>query len=205
MDTLLQYMKEFEQRIGVRSGFFNELTREDDWSFVIKLHAFVEACLTNAICAVLGRPELEDVVSRLDTSNNQSGKLAIVKRLGMLNKPQRRFVAVLSELRNDLAHNARSVDFSFKQHMAAMPERELNQFCVALSLDELLEPESEPNETRLIAYVRDVPKFGIAYTATIVVTELYVQAASGDLSNVFKQIGEQLIGLRLERHHAGAR
>lgn len=205
MDTLLQYMKEFEHRIGVRSGFFNELVREDDWSFVIKLHAFIEACLTNAICAVLGRPELEDVVSRLDTANNQCGKLAIVKRLGMLNKPQRRFVAVLSELRNDLAHNAKSVDFSFKHYMAEMPEQELIRFCTALSLDELFEPDSERNEIRLISYVRDVPKFGIAYTATIVVTELYAQAMSGDLSGVFKQVGEQLVNRRLERQRGGAR
>lgn len=205
MDTLLQYMNEFERRLGVRSGFFNELIREDDWSFVIKLHAFIEAGLTNAICAVLGHPELEDVVSRLDTANNQCGKLAIVKRLGMLNKPQRRFVAVLSELRNDIVHNAKSVDFSFERHMAAMPEQRLIQFCTALSLDELLKPDSEPNEIRLISYVHDVPKFGIAYTATIVVTELYVQATSGDLSSTFKEIGEKLVARTLELRSGGAR
>lgn len=193
MDIFLQYTKEFEDRIGLRSGFFNKLIKEDDWSFVIKLHAFVEACLTNAIFSALGRPELEDIVARLDTSNNQFGKLAFIKRLEMLSKPQRRFVVALSELRNDLVHNIRTVDFSFNQYMSAMTDEKRYQFCVALSLDEMFEPEGEPNELRLISFVNEVPKFGIGCAASIVVSDLLLHANAGDCDIVLKRVGKHIV------------
>lgn len=179
--------------MGIRSGFFNELLREDDWSFVIKLHAFFEACLTHAICSVLGRPELERVIARLDTSNNQSGKLAFAKRLEILNKPQRRFVATLSQLRNDIVHDARAADFSFERYMGNMSKEQRYQFCVALSLDEVLEPLSEPNEIRIISFVSEVPKFGIGYAASLVIAELNLHTKAGDLDKALKHIGKYIV------------
>lgn len=199
MDTLIKCTSEFEERIGLRHGFFNEIIRQDDWSFVIKLHAFIEACLTNAICSALERPELEPVISRLDTSNSQSGKLAFARQLKILNKSQRRFIATLSELRNNLAHNVRSVDFSFDSHMGAMSAEQRYQFCVSLSLDEMLEPDSSPTEQRLISFVNEVPKFGIAWAASIVASELYLAASTGDLNSNFRAIGERIIKRSLHK------
>lgn len=196
--SFFEYTTEFENRMGIRSGFFNELIREDDWSFVIKLHAFFEACLTHSICSVLGRPELEEVVARLDTSNNQSGKLAFAKKLGILNKSQRRFVSTLSQLRNDIVHNARAVDFCFERHMYEMSKEQRYQFCVAMSLDEMFEPYSEQNELRIISFVNEVPKFGIVYAASVVIAELFIHTSTGELDKVFKSIGERLVGLSME-------
>ena len=34
---------EFEKKLGVPSGFVKKLLDEDDWSFIIKLHALFEA------------------------------------------------------------------------------------------------------------------------------------------------------------------
>ena len=193
MDFFLNTVKEFEERIGLRPGFFNELVREDDWSFVIKLHAFLEACLTNAICSTLGRPELERVIARLDTSNSQSGKLAFARQLNLLNKSQRRFFVIISELRNSLAHNVRAVDFTFEEYMQSLTEEQRHQFCVALSLDEMFAPESEPDKIGLISYVHDVPKFGIGLAAALVASELYLGAYLGDLNQNFQLIGKRLV------------
>lgn len=204
MDLFLRYTREFEDRIGLRAGFFNELIKEDDWSFVIKLHAFIEGCLTNAICSVLGRPELEDVIARLDTSNNQSGKLAFIKRLEMLNKPQRRFIATLSDLRNDLVHNARSIDFSFERHMGEMTEERRFQFCVALSLHELFAQESELEELRLISFVNEVPKLGIGWAASIVVSDLFIHANAGDLDIELKRVGKRIIDSMMQKGNRDA-
>jgi hypothetical protein len=190
MESFIQYVSEFERRIGMRPGFFNALIREDDWSFVIKLHAFLEACLTHAICSRLGRPELENVIARLDTSNNQSGKLAFAKKLGLLNKPQRRYVAALSQLRNDLVHDARAVDFRFDAYMSKLTEEQRYQFCVALSLDEMFVPDSEPDELRIISFVNEAPKFGIAYAGSIVIAELLLHASAGDLDKELKRVGK---------------
>lgn len=190
MESFVEYASEFERRIGIRLGFFNELLREDDWSFVIKLRAFLEACLTHAICSCLGRPELEEVIARLDTSNNQSGKLAFAKKLGLLNKPQRRYVAALSDLRNGIVHDARAVDFRFDDHMSKLTEEQRYQFCVSLSLDEMFAADSEANELRTISFVNEVPKFGIAYAGGIVVAELLLNARAGDLDKELKRVGK---------------
>lgn len=190
MESFVQYVSEFERRLGIRPGFFNALIREDDWSFVIKFHAFLEACLTHAICSCLGRPELEEVIARLDTSNNQSGKLAFAKKLGLLNKPQRRYVVALSHLRNDIVHDARAVDFRFDDYMSKLTEEQRYQFCVSLSLDEMFAPDSEPSELRIISFVNEVPKFGITCAGSIVVTELFLYANVGDLDKELKRVGK---------------
>lgn len=201
MDLFLRYTREFEDRIGLRAGFFNELIKEDDWSFVIKLHAFIEGCLTNAICSVLGRPELEDVIARLDTSYNQSGKLAFIKRLEILDTPQRRFIKTLSELRNDLVHNAQSIDFSFEGHMGEMTEKRRSKFCFDLSLDELFAQESELEELRLISFVNEVPKLGIGWAASIVVSDLFIHANAGDRDIELKRVGKRIIDRMMQKEN----
>lgn len=193
----LESAQEFENRLGIRSGFINELIRENDWSFVIKLHAFFEACLTHAICTSLGKPELEDVIARLDTANARTGKIAFVKKLNLLGKPQRRFIVSLSELRNNLVHNVRSTDFDFRTYIDSLPESDCYQFCVALSLDELLEPLSEPGELRIITFVHDAPKFGITHAALLVLADLHLQLAEGDLRKQYETIGEKLVAKTL--------
>ncbi len=194
----MEYVNELESHIGIRPGFFNELIREDDWGFVIKLHAFVESCITYAICTRLGQPELEDVIARLDTSNNQTGKLAFAKKLGILNKPQRRYVTTLSQLRNNLVHDVRAVDFSLKSYMDELSAEQHYQFCVALSLDEIFEPLSEPDEIRIVSYVNEVPKFGIAYAGSIVIAKLLLHSHLGDqnkeLLNLGRVVLERLTG-----------
>jgi hypothetical protein len=198
----LEFAQEFEKRIGIRPGFFNELIREDDWSFVIKLHAFFEACLTHAICSHLGRPELEDPIARLDTANPRCGKIAFIKQLELLNKSQRRYIVSLAELRNHLAHNVKSVDFNFQSYISNLSESAQNNFYVSFSLDEMFEPLSEPDELRIISYVHAAPKFGIARAGLVVLGDLYLQTMSGDLAKTYVTIGEKLVAQTLAALHS---
>jgi hypothetical protein len=195
MEFFIQYAEGFESRVGLRPGFFNELIQEEDWSFVIKLHTFLDACLTHTICSVLGKPELEAVIARLEMSNNQSGKLAFAKKLNILTPPQRRFISRLSQLRNELAHNAHAVDFSFEHYMNQMTEDERYQFCVALSLDELFKSEITSDEIRLISWVNEFPKIGIGCAASFVIAELFVHTSSGDLDVALTALGKHVIKL----------
>lgn len=193
MNSFSEYVSEVELRLGLRSGFFDELIREDDWSFVIKLHAFVEAVLTHAICSNLGRPELEPIVSRLDTGNNQCGKLAFAKALAVLGKPQRRYIAQLCALRNELAHNVKSAEFSFNEFMDNLPEKDRYFFCVSLSLDEQFRNEYEDGEVQIISLVNEVPKFGICYAASILISDLLVVSLEGDAATAYRDLGERLV------------
>jgi hypothetical protein len=42
----LDIVEESEPLLGLEKGFFRKLLTEDDWSFVIKTHALIEAALT---------------------------------------------------------------------------------------------------------------------------------------------------------------
>jgi hypothetical protein len=52
-------LRKFEPTLGLRVGFIEELIQQDDdWSFVIKAHAIVEAALTQLLGHLIGHPRL---------------------------------------------------------------------------------------------------------------------------------------------------
>ena len=88
---------------GLTEGFCDALLREDDWSFVIKLHAVLEAAVTNILVEKTGYRSLQGVFSRIDMGQEGEGKLAFAKALGLLASEERRYIKQLSELRNQLS------------------------------------------------------------------------------------------------------
>ena len=88
----------FEKKIGVQAGFFEKLKDEDDWSFIIKLHALFETACTHLLIFHFNEPNLVNILSRLEISNKTTGKLALLKELGLLGKNYRVFIYSLSEL-----------------------------------------------------------------------------------------------------------
>ena len=53
-NELIAAVAELEQGIGLQNGFFIRLVAEDDWSFVIKIHALYEAAVTKLITEKVG-------------------------------------------------------------------------------------------------------------------------------------------------------
>jgi hypothetical protein len=130
---------ELEERIGVAPGFFDSLVREDDWSFIIKLHALLEAACTHFLLFHFKEPALADVLARLELSNKTSGKIAFLGALELVDKPTRRYIAALSELRNSLVHDVRNSRFQLVDWVLTLDSTQLKQFATAFS----------PYETRL--------------------------------------------------------
>lgn len=124
------YVPLLEAKLGIKPGFFNSLDDDDenDWSFVIKLHALVEAAVSHLLTEQLHRPELSGLFARLDISNETTGKAAFVKALALLDKPERRFMTALSTLRNGLVHDVRNVDFDLLQHIEKMDKEQQGAF-----------------------------------------------------------------------------
>jgi hypothetical protein len=110
----LECIRGFEVELGVPLGFFEKLLHEDDWSFLIKLHALVEAASTNVLTEALNRPELRDQLARTPLSDSESGKLPMMKSLGIVSTPYRGFIRKLSELRNRAVHNVEHTSMSLK-------------------------------------------------------------------------------------------
>jgi len=67
-DTVEGSVRLIESAVGVPQGFLESLKNEDDWSFVIKIHALLEAAVSHLLCKTLGRDELADVLSFTELS-----------------------------------------------------------------------------------------------------------------------------------------
>src|SRR3972149_10347388 len=113
---------EIEKDLTIPKGFFWSLLKEDDWSFIIKLHSLIEAAVTHLLVKEIARPELENVFSNIELSNLRTGKMVFLKDLGLL-KPYHKYVRVLSEIRNDFVHNISNVTVSFKEYLDNKPDQ----------------------------------------------------------------------------------
>lgn len=116
-----------EENLGVPKGLFNKLKDEDDWSFIIKTQALLETALSHLIKATLGRDELEDFIEKLNLQG-RTGKLAVVKALGLLTDSHRKYLGQLAELRNNLAHKIQYVTFTLSEHLKGMNEKAFKDF-----------------------------------------------------------------------------
>lgn len=118
----------FEQELGLPAGFFHALLHEDDWSFVIKLHAFFEGVITQLLVKSLSRESLEGILSELPISDKRIGKMAFVRALKLLEEGPRKFISDLSDLRNALVHNVRNVQFDLKEHVKGLDKNQRKKF-----------------------------------------------------------------------------
>ena len=130
-----------EQDLHVSPGFFRELLEQgDDWSFVIRIHALVEAAVSHLLAEVIGHPEMVSLFAQLELSNAKTGKLAFAKELSCLESSERLTIRKLSELRNQLVHNVSNVSFDFRQWAAGLDSNQAKQYCEAFGpLEETVE------------------------------------------------------------------
>jgi hypothetical protein len=109
-DALIQ----LEQELGLPSGFYMDLLREDDWSFVIKLNALFEAASAHVLMARLNSPTIEEEISQLDFAEKRYGKVQLLRKLGAIEAHQATTLYELATLRNLLVHNVKNVRFSLE-------------------------------------------------------------------------------------------
>ena len=125
-------IKDFEKsvcnEISSTTTFLCQLLKEDDWSFIIKSHALIEATVTELITISLGNPSLKSIVERLPLSEIQTGKIAFAKQMELLSSPQITFIRFFSTLRNDLVHKVENIEFSLKDHWQGLDKNQKKSF-----------------------------------------------------------------------------
>jgi hypothetical protein len=132
-DEFTRILSHLEARFGLPPGFLKALYAEDDWSFVVKAHALVEAVVSDLLTSHVGRQSLKPIFERLELSETSTGKLAFVKALGLLRAEELGFVKRFSELRNRLVHNVRNVSFRFDSYVAGLDRNQRKAFQSALT------------------------------------------------------------------------
>jgi hypothetical protein len=128
MNELEEAIRNIEERIGVRTGFFDELAKEDDWSFVIKAHALLESACAEILALRTGTPQTLDIFSRTELSSKSTGKVAFLKAFDLLNDRERRFISAFSEIRNSLVHNIRNTSFNLQLYVTALDKNQRKIF-----------------------------------------------------------------------------
>lgn len=123
-----EFLGELEADIRLSKGFFEDLLNDDDWSFVVKLHALVEASVTHLLVQELNRSELEFYLGRIELSNQQTGKLGIAKALNLLDTDQLRFIRHLSEMRNAFVHGVENVQGTVRDFLSRQPQNRRNAY-----------------------------------------------------------------------------
>jgi uncharacterized protein YutE (UPF0331/DUF86 family) len=107
-----------------KSTFIIELLSQNDWSFIIKSHAYLEAVVTQLIIDHLDESSLKGFVERLPLSDSQTGKIAILKELDILEPETRKFIRWFSELRNSIVHKVENIDFDLKSHFLKLDKNQ---------------------------------------------------------------------------------
>lgn len=120
------------RELGLPDRFFSEVFNEDDWSFVIKGHALLEAAATHVLVKITNDEGLRKVFARLEMSNKDTGKLAFMTSFNVLTKSERRFIIWFSQLRNLVVHNISHVNFSFSEYVASLPADKKKEFIKAV-------------------------------------------------------------------------
>lgn len=171
---------DIENQLGLPAGFLLGLyTHEDDWSFVIKSHAFLEAALTHLLADHLGKEDLLPVFAYLETSNVRTGKLAFVKAFDLLDKGARRFIHTLSELRNDLVHEVSNVGFTFAAYVNNLSDKERKEFIGAFdyALVEVVRANQRQMDDRLRAtldrIVLTAPRLALVAGVAMIGLDIY--------------------------------
>jgi hypothetical protein len=124
----LEIIAELEDHLGLKRGFFIDLAKEDDWSFVIKFHSLIEAATTHLLVESVNKKELEVIFSRLELSGMSTGKIAFIRELNLLTKQERAFISKLSELRNSFVHKASNVGLSLEDYLGSLSTSERKGF-----------------------------------------------------------------------------
>lgn len=158
-------------RLGLPRDFYAKLLNEDDWSFVIKANALVEAACSDALAARLHAPELATCLATLDLGHRKHGKVALLRTLGAMEKEQASFLQILYELRNKLAHNVSQVSFSFESHLNDIEEKDRRVFIKYIGhgvKEEVLGASRD-------SFVAENPKLALWFTLSEVLACLHLE------------------------------
>ena len=101
--------------LGIPQSPLRSLEKDDDWSFVIKMHAIVEAGLNHMLMVKMNDPKLADIIPKLETNNRSSGKMAFLQAYDLLPANCCLFVELLSSIRNAAVHDAKNFNLDIKK------------------------------------------------------------------------------------------
>ena len=173
-DLISELVKPLERDLRLREGFFVHLQNEDDWSFIIKGHAFLEAVFSHVLSKAIANDDLKEIFTELEFSNHKTGKVAFANALGLLSPEDRRFLRTFSELRNRVVHDVTQTRFDLSEYIASLDHNQRRSFAEAFSLSPAdSELAAIPAQERPSSYVLHSPKEAIWVAIMALSSKMY--------------------------------
>lgn len=97
------------------------------------MHGILEAALNHLLLTQFDNPELAEVVSKLETNNLRTGKIAFIKAYKLLPENACLFVKLFSELRNRAVHDIKNFDLSLVAYLGALDSKQQKNWKTALT------------------------------------------------------------------------
>lgn len=168
---MLVIVQPLEEQLGLKPGFFQRLRDEDDWSFVIKGHALIEAAVSDNVVKAIDKEELRQIFTKLDLRN----KLAFANALKLLDDEDKRFISELSDIRNLLVHNVTQVDFIFNDYISQLDKSQFDKLVASFGYIPTRGNSTKKIDKEEIAKsIRESPKEVIWYGLMILTAKLYL-------------------------------
>lgn len=196
-DGIFPVLARLERQLGLPENFCETFMEEDDWSFIIKLHALLEAALTDALVTKLGHPGLERVLSQLSTSNAETGKVEFALALGLIEKDERRCIKHVSRLRNEVVHSIRNVAFDLKSYVSALDAEGKKTF-----VRDVAEWGGVERNVELTRFTVNDPKATLWHSGLILAAVLFIQGEASELErqNIALELDSARLILRSKEH-----
>ena len=120
-----------ELRVGLPPLFYHKLlTIRDDWSFILKLHAFFEGCLTQLLQEKLKRERFRQ--HQITPHDSFVSRLHLADRMKLLEPDRKIFLQSLNSLRNQITHQLRFIDFDLPRYIDDLSDREFRKLALHL-------------------------------------------------------------------------
>lgn len=130
------FSKQMQVNAGLSDNFLDRLINDDDdWSFVVRGHALLEAAFNEFLVHALGRASLSAVIPRMQLGGGKTGKLAMAKAIGGLLPGTIQFAEKFSDLRNTFVHHVTNTSFSSKQYFSGLTKTDREAWLKAASLE----------------------------------------------------------------------
>jgi hypothetical protein len=155
-----------------KGDFLHGLLKQDDWSFVIKAHALLEAAITQMVIANVGNEQLASFIERLPLGG-QFGKIKLCEQLDLLPDAHRRFARWFSEFRNPLVHRLDKVTFTFGKHVKGFKADEARRWVDSVVWFSKDDPKTQ-KAWKLI--VRTAPKHTLFMGLYLIIGECIIRS-----------------------------
>lgn len=187
LSHLGELLDELERELGLKKNFLFELAKEDDWSFIVKMHAVFESAISHLLVEVTHLTECAEIFAKLPVSDKNTGKIAFVKALDLLDKNERRFLSTLSEVRNYLIHNAKNIDFNIKAYANALPQGKKRNVVEAFFYGHRSYIDPMPESPTFEEFFSGEPRMMLWAKGTLVMVKIAVQIRSARKSKHFQE------------------